>query len=94
MKDLRAILALEPAPFSWNGHSLLLKRPNLVDLVEAIEANALPPVQSRAWAIARHLLGPDGAPLFATAAEAANCPSGLAAKAFPAIEALYSEGVD
>lgn len=94
MSDIRAILALEPIPFEWNGHAMLIKRPNLVDLVEAIEANARPALESRAWALSRHLLSTDGAPLFADAAAAMSCPSGLAAKAFVRIEALYSEGVD
>jgi hypothetical protein len=94
LADIRAILALEPVPFAWNGHELLLKRPNLVDLCEAVEVNSRPAAESRAWALARHLLDSDGRPLFASPEAASACPSGLAAKAIPAIEALYSEGVD
>ena len=38
MSDIRAILALEPAPFEWRGQQLLVKRPSLTDLIDATQS--------------------------------------------------------
>lgn len=94
MADLRAILALEPVPVDYRGARLMLKRPTLLDLVEAMEANAVGTAHARAWAIHRHVLDENGTPVFATPETALACPSGLAAKVFPMIEGLYQEGSD
>ena len=94
MNDLRAILSLEHAPFEFNGVKLQLRRPTLLDLVEAHEANQRDGAHSRAWAIQAHLLDMDGNKVFASVDAALACPAALAAAAFKAIEALYSEGSD
>lgn len=94
MADLRAILMLEPVGVQYGGVPLKLRRPTLLDLVEAHEANAVGAAHSRAWALWRHLMTEDGAPVFSSPEAAMACPSGLAAAMIPRIEALYSEGVD
>jgi hypothetical protein len=94
LPDLRSILALEPVPFEYMGVPLKLKRPSLIDLVEAVEANAVGTAHARAWAIHRHVLDENGTPVFATPETALACPSGLAAKTMPMIEELYKEGSD
>lgn len=92
MSDIKAILALHPAPFEWNGHRLQLKRPSITDLIDATAANEKGPAQSRAWALWRHLLDDAGTPLFASPEAAAACPLALALEATRRIEELYSEG--
>jgi len=94
LHDLAAILRLEPVRVEFNGTQLQLRRPTLLDLVEAHEANALGAAQSRAWALCRHVQTVDGAPVWHSPDAALACPSGLASFLIPKIEALYSEGVD
>lgn len=94
MTDIRAILALEPLPFTWKGQPLKLKRPSLCDLVDAHNANEKGASHSRAWAIARHLLDDAGAPIFASPEDAMQCPLDLALHVNGMIEGLYSEGSD
>lgn len=94
MADLRAILMLEPVAVEYRGVALRIKRPTLIDLVEAHEANAVGAAHSRAWALWRHLQTEDGSPVFSSPEAAMACPSGLAAFIIPKVEALYSEGVD
>ncbi len=94
MKCISDILELKPVPFDLNGAPCFLKRPTLADLVDAISANERGPAFAKAWAIHRHLLDGDHAPVFASAEEALRMPAGAAAKAVQAIEALYSEGSD
>ena len=94
MHDLRAILTLEPVKVEYHGVQLQLKRPTLLDLVEAHEANALGAAQSRAWALWRHVQTAEGAQVWASPEAALACPSGLASFLVTKIEALYSEGVD
>lgn len=94
MHDIRAILALEPVPLQWNGHKFHLSRPTLLDLIEAIDINTQDPKRGRQFGLFRHLHTEDGQPVFPSIEAAGGCPAGLAAKAVPMIEALYSEGAD
>lgn len=94
MRDIASILRLDPVAVEYQGVRLLIRRPNLCDLVDAHEANALGALHSRAWALWRHAMTADGDPIFGSCQDATQCPSGLAAFLVPRIEALYSEGVD
>lgn len=94
MTDLRAILTLEPAVFEWKGQTLLLRRPNLIDLVSATEANQKGPGYGRAWAIAAHVMDDQRRPLFESPEAAMQCPLGLALALQERLEFLYSEGSD
>lgn len=94
MADIASILRLDPVAVEYQGVRLLIRRPNLCDLVDAHEANALGALHSRAWALWRHAMTADGVPIFGSCEDATQCPSGLAAFLVPRIEALYSEGVD
>lgn len=92
MTDLRAILTLAPVEFPWQGQKLLLRRPNLLDLVGATNANEKGGAYGRAWAIANHVMDDAGQPIFASPDDAMRCPLQLALALQERLEFLYSEG--
>lgn len=94
MRDIRSILALEPVAIEIDGCTVLLKRPTIADLVDAIEINRTSPELGKFWQIHRHALAPDGSALFADTDAASRCPAHLGARICVEIEALYNEGRD
>lgn len=88
------MLALEPVPVEIDGAALLLKRPTLADLIDAIEVNRTQPENGKYWQLQRHALAPDGTALFADIAAASRCPAHIAALLSVKIETLYNEGRD
>ena len=94
MPDIRAMLALEPVRVDVDGAEVLIKRPTLADLIDAIEVNRTQPENGKYWQLQRHTMAPDGTQLFADIAAAAQCPAHIAALLSVRIESLYNEGRD
>lgn len=95
MRNIRDILALRPKDAFIGGAPCKLARPDLVDLVEAIQLNQTSDVLAvRAWLLHRHLLDESGTRVFQSVEDAKCCPAHIAAEAISKIEELYNEGVD
>lgn len=94
MRDLRAILTLEPVVAEFAGAQFKLSRPTVVDLIELTDENAKDPVRAKLHALARHVLDMDGNRVFQDIDAAACAPAGFATAVIPMIERLYSEGLD
>lgn len=94
MPDIRAILKCEPVACEILGFKVLLKRPTVADLLDAIEVTAKDPGNVKPWTLHRHLLDGDGAPVFPTVEDARCCPAHFGAEACAEIEKLYNEGRD
>lgn len=94
MLDIRSVLALEPVRVEVDGAEVLIKRPTLADLIDAIEVNRTQPENGKYWQLHRHVMAPDGTRLFADFDAAAECPAHIAALLSVKIETLYNEGRD
>ena len=94
MPNLRDILSLKPVPTTVAGFDVVISRPTICDLVEAIEINEKRPSDARPWMLHRHLLDASGTPLFASVEDARLCPAHVGAEAIRKIELLYNEGRD
>jgi hypothetical protein len=94
LRDIRSILALEPVRIEVDGCEVVITRPTIADLVDAIEINRSTPEIGKYWQMARHVLHPDGTRLFASVEEAARCPAHIGAAICLRIDSLYNEGRD
>ena len=94
MPDIRSILECKPVPCEIKGFHFLLKRPDVADLLDAIEVSAKDPKNVKPWTLHRHLLDGDGEPIFPDIQSARLCPAHLGAEACERIEQLYNEGRD
>ena len=94
MSDIRAALNLEPVKTTIAGFAVVITRPTIMDLIEAVQQNEADPANARAFAIWRHLRTEDGAPVFDSLEAAKRCPAHIAAEAVVKIERLYNEGRD
>ena len=73
---------------------VLLRRPTLGDVIEALECNAKSPALANAHMLARHVLDESGGTIWADSSAALSMPARLAQELIPLIEALYREGQD
>lgn len=94
MADIRAMLALDPVRVDVDGAVVMLSRPTLLDLIDAIEVNRTQPENGKAWQLSRHAHAEDGSKLFPDIASAWACPAHIAALLTVKIETLYNEGRD
>ena len=94
MDDIRAMLALNPVRVDVDGAVVMLSRPTLADLIDAIEVNRTQPENGKAWQLSRHAHAEDGSKLFPDIASAWSCPAHIAALLTVKIETLYNEGRD
>lgn len=94
MLELSDILQLKPKSVPDFGGRFMLARPSVADLMELTHHNERDPVYARLWTLSRHILNADGSRAFDSPEAAKACPAAVAAKLFPMIEALYSEGLD
>ena len=76
------------------GSVVLLRRPTLGDVIEALECNAKSPALANAHRLARHVLDESGGTIWADSSAALSMPARLAQELIPLIEALYREGQD
>jgi hypothetical protein len=76
------------------GSVVLLRRPTLGDVIEALECNAKSPALANAHMLARHVLDESGGTIWADTSAALSMPARLAQELIPLIEALYREGQD
>jgi hypothetical protein len=88
------MLALEPVRVDVDGAVVIVSRPTLLDLIDAIEINRTRPEDGKAWQLSRHAHAEDGSKLFSDIASAWACPAHIAALLTLKIETLYNEGRD
>jgi len=88
------MLALDPVRVDVDGAVVMLSRPTLADLIDAIEINRTRPEDGKAWQLMRHAHAEDGSKLFPDIASAWACPAHIAALLSVKIESLYNEGRD
>jgi hypothetical protein len=94
MTSLRDMLTLKPVRVEVDGMVVMLSRPTLVDLVEAVQAAERGPVEARCFTLHRHAHDEAGVPIFDSIEHAGRCPAHVAAPLVVAIERLYNEGRD
>jgi hypothetical protein len=92
MSDLLSILRLEHKPVEVSGVRLLLRRPTVADLAEALDVNEKAPKDANPTLLRMHVLNESGVPVFADLEAARQCPVALGAKLVAEIEGLYAEG--
>jgi hypothetical protein len=92
MADLLSILRLEHKPVEVSGVRLLLRRPTVADLAQALEVNEKSPKDGNPTLLQMHVLNESGVPVFADLESARQCPVAVGAKLISEIEGLYAEG--
>lgn len=76
-----------------DGTAFTLRRPSVLDLVEAIEFTKTNPTQFYAWLVQKHLVE-DGKQVFASVDEILKLDANLVNHIAGAAEKLYGEGRD
>lgn len=94
MPDLYDILALKPKKIDGMDGAFMLARPTICDLLELQGHNESDPRFAKLWCLSRHVLNAQGERLWLSPEAAKLCPAAVAARLFPEIESLYSEGLD
>jgi predicted DNA-binding ArsR family transcriptional regulator len=76
-----------------DGTAVELRRPSVLDLIEALEVSAKTPERVQAWMVLRHLVE-NGEPVFASVDEVLASDALVVQRIAQMAEALYSEGRD
>lgn len=86
--------ALELKPFTTktpSGLEITVRRPNTLDLIEAIEVSKSTPDKFGAWLVFNHLQE-NGTQVFANLDEVLQCDVSLVDEIASVVEKLYGEG--
>jgi hypothetical protein len=91
--SIRDALTLKPKTVEIDGHSVTLRRPSALDLLELLEESKRAPERIYLWLVWRHLIE-NGLPVFKSADEVGGCDALMVQRIGRECEALYEEGRD
>lgn len=91
--SLRDALKLTNKVVEVDGMEVVLRRPSIADLVEAIEVSGDPKIHFVSWTVLNHLLE-GNKPMFSSLDEVMICDFRLVEKIGKEIDILYNEGRD
>jgi len=91
--SLRDALKLTNKLVKIDDMDVVLRRPSIADLVEAIEVSGNPKIHFAAWTVLNHLLE-ENKPMFSSLEEVMICDFRLVEKIGKEIDILYNEGRD
>lgn len=90
--SIKAALALQPFTTKTpSGLEITVRRPNTLDLVEAIEVSKTTPDHFAAWLVYKHLQE-NGTSVFANLDEVLQCDVLIINEIASVVEKLYGEG--